>query len=85
MTPADEVAAVIYPYINGTFKRIERAMGAAEDLERAGLLADQEPTVKLPPQEAAANLLQCRFSWPEAEQIAAELALRGLLAEATAR
>ena len=77
----DQAAQIVEPYLTGTFKRAERAAGAVGDLEQAGLLAGQTPTVNLPPQEAAVNLLQCRFSWPNAEKIAAELAAQGLLAE----
>lgn len=78
------VAKVIEPYISSDFRRAERAFGAAEDLQRSGLLAGQQPTTRVVPKEAAANLLQCRFSWPDAEKIAAELADRDLLAMVTA-
>lgn len=81
MTIPVEVLDVIAPYVTGTFKRDERIAGIAEDLRSAGLLASQQPTTTLPPQEAAANLLQCRLQWPVAERIAAELAERGLLTE----
>lgn len=81
VSPRAQALAIIAPYITGTFKRAERAAGAVGDLEQAGLLAGQTPTIALPPQEAAADLLQCRFSWPDAEKIAAELAAKGLLAK----
>ena len=83
MTP---VADIIEPHIDGRFKRRDRALGAAEDLRDAGLLAcSPDHTVKfaprLPGPEAAVNLLQCRLPWSAAEAIAAELADAGLLRE----
>lgn len=77
-------AKVIESHLSSDFRRAERAMGAAEDIRRGSLLAGQTNTTGLPTPEAAANLLQCRFSWPTAEKIAAELSQQGLLSEAVA-
>ncbi|GGM52295.1 hypothetical protein ACFFX1_55645 [Dactylosporangium sucinum] len=74
-------AAIIRPHIDGTFRADERAVGRAEELADAGLLAGGTPRITLPPREAVANTLQATMSWAPAEQIAAELDRAGLLAE----
>jgi hypothetical protein len=83
MSALGQAADIIAPYISSDFRRQDRAEGAAADLDRAGLLVDglDQPAGTLPPTEAAVNLLQCRFSWPDAEQIAAELSTAGVLRE----
>ncbi len=53
------------------------APALAADLDQAGLLAGS--TTRLNPREAAAAVLQCRMSWPDAEAVAKLLAELGLL------
>ncbi|GAB7044944.1 hypothetical protein [Catenuloplanes indicus] len=81
-----DAAVIIEPYISSDFKRQPRALGAAEDLRNAGLLAGCEPTTRspLPVEEQAANILGCRLDWPAAVEIAGKLGARGLLREAVA-
>ncbi len=77
----DRAADIIAPYISSDRLRLDRARGAAEDLDRAGLLngASAQPAGSVPVVEQAANLLQCRFSWTDAEAIAADLDMADLL------
>jgi hypothetical protein len=79
--PLRDTATIIEPFISSDHKRRERAMGAAEDLYQAGLIfgAPDEPRGSVPIVEQATNLLQCRFSWPDAEAIAQQLDAADLL------
>lgn len=52
--------------------------GLAADLAGADLL--HHATTRCDPVEAAANILQCRMSWPDAEALAKALDEAGLLA-----
>ena len=74
-------AEIIAPYISSDFRRLERARGAADDLDHAGLLVGSrtQPSGTLPPVGQATNLLQCRFSWADAEAIAVDLDTANLL------
>ncbi|MER7280563.1 hypothetical protein ABT369_39600 [Dactylosporangium sp. NPDC000244] len=74
-------AAIIRPHIDGIFRADDRAIGRAQELADAGLLAGGKPRIALPPHEAVANTLQATMSWGPAERIAAELDAAGLLAE----
>lgn len=76
------VADIIEPYITGNFKRRKLADGHAQNLAHAGLLAGgrAHPGTGNVREQVAATL-QCVFSWPDAEKIAAELAEAGLLRE----
>lgn len=81
MDTISHAADIIAPYINSDRRRRERAEGAAEDLDRAGLLTGthNRPAGHLPAAEQATNLLQCRFSWTDAQAIAADLDTANLL------
>jgi hypothetical protein len=88
LTPLDgevlrAVADIIQAQLRNTFRPEARAMGHAQMLNHAGLLAGGTPTARsLPPQEAAASLLQAAMSRPDADAIAADLAEAGLLTDA---
>jgi hypothetical protein len=70
-------ADIIEPHITGDFKRRDRAEGVAEELDDANLLAGG--CSYFDARERVVNQLQCRMSWPTAEQVAAELAAADLL------
>lgn len=76
-----DAALIIEPYISSDFKRQARALGSADDLRQAGLLAGCEPTTRspLPVREQAANILGCRHDWPDGTAIADKLNEAGLL------
>jgi hypothetical protein len=83
-TVHSKVSDIIEQAMSGhtKFRVRERAEGATDDLRWVSLLAGDEPqrgsgTV----QQRVAATLQCRYSWPLAEQIAASLAEAGLLRE----
>ncbi len=75
-------AAIIRPHLTGTYRLDDRALGRAQELADAGLLAGGSPRITLPPREAVANTLQATMSWAPAERVAAELDAAGLLAGA---
>ena len=79
-SPLAKATDIIERHIEGTFKRRDRAEGAAVDLLRTGLLKD---STEQPPlgdiRKLAAAVLQARYAWPVAEDIAASLAVAGLL------
>jgi len=58
------------------------AEGGAYDLDSAGLLAGGWATIPNPVQ-AAANLLGCRMSWPDAAGLAEVLDAAGMLVQPT--
>lgn len=74
-------AAIIRPYLDGTYRLHERARGRALELADAGLLTGGAPLIPLQPRDAVANTLQATMSWAPAERVAAELEAAGLLAE----
>lgn len=83
-----KVAAIIEPHVNHTrihavrgVSRTDVALSLADDLHHGGLLAfgPQRPPQRIPVQERAAAVLQCRLDWGPAERIAADLAKAGLL------
>lgn len=75
---AARAADVIEPFLHGKFKIRERAEGSARDLETHGLLlgGTQADDVR----DRAVNILQCRYSWRDAERIVDALADARLLA-----
>lgn len=79
-SPLAKATDIIERHIEGTFKRRDRAEGAAKDLLHTGLLKD---STERPPRgdirKLAAAVLQARYAWPVAEDIAASLAVAGLL------
>jgi hypothetical protein len=82
-TTVDRAAAVL-DEILPPLRSGPRGAAIAADLHMSGLLADGETPVS-DPRQVAANVMQCRLSWPDAERAAEALANAGLLVEPSTR